>query len=733
MPYIWSFQAAFGRLRGQLSVAPPGASPKSDTLLRVVGLGLVATGMFLIGTVTVVAAATFFIPPTDTGTPLASLKTVTKPQDPQLTVGGDFIRNQDELLELGKALFWDQQVGSDGQACASCHFSAGADPRTRNAISPGLKATPVDNTFSLGGFHAPNSTVSPGELPSHKLSNIDDRTSTVISDSNDVVGSAGVFNRTFSAVGTSPFLSFDRVPSVPDVCQSVADPDGFDVGSVNVRKVEPRNTPTMINAVFNNRNFWDGRAQDIFNGVSPFGARDPTAFVYKPNAAGNIAPTTVQIAFASLASQSVGPPLSNFEMSCANRTFPDVGHKLLSMRPLALQFVSPNDSVLGPLVGFSFTGLSTRYRDMVQQAFNPQWWSSSQAVTISGKSYSQMEANFSLFWGLSVKAYMETLVADDSPVDRFFDRPTDPTAALSNPPAPFGSARRGLNIFQSFLGVAPDPTDPTGTRTINVTLSDHTTPADARCITCHGAAETTNGSISNVQGARLERMTLRDGHCAIYDQGFLNTGVRPLLDDPGMAGTDPSNNSLSETVLAQAGRLTTLVPTALPPFGLDPVLGGTTNCEAPVVTAAFKSPALRNAELTGPYFHNGGQLTLMQIVDFYNRGGDFDTAQTDGLHPIDENIHPLGLAEQDKRDLVAFLVALTDERVAFERAPFDHPGLCVANGQQGDSNSVKVGPRLPGGGPTAVAADQILCVPPTGANGRLNRLTPFLNANPFQH
>ena len=44
---------------------------------------------------------------------------------------------------LGKALFWDMQVGSDGvQACASCHFRAGADPRSKNQVSPGLKHMP---------------------------------------------------------------------------------------------------------------------------------------------------------------------------------------------------------------------------------------------------------------------------------------------------------------------------------------------------------------------------------------------------------------------------------------------------------------------------------------------------------------------------------------------------------------------------------------------------------------
>jgi len=748
MPYIRSFQAAFGRLRGQLSVAPPGARSTSEALFRVVGLGLVVTGVFLIGSIfakdaqwlgsTTVGAASnncddngnaqgcFFTPEQDTGTPLASLKSVAVQQDDRLNAGGPFIANQGEVVALGKALFWDQQVGSDGQACASCHFSAGADPRTRNAVSPGLKSTPVDNTFSFGGADTPNYKVVQGDFPSHLLANPDRRGSTVLQDSNDVVGSAGVFNRKFTAVGSTPILNNpNRVPSVPDVCQSVADPDGFHIGDINVRKVEPRNTPTMINAVFNNRNFWDGRAQDDFNGVTPFGARDPNAVIYRfvNNSMKAEAPA---IKFASLASQAVGPPLSNFEMSCEGRTFPDLGHKMLGLRPLALQVVATNDSVLRPLVGGAATGLGTlRYRDMVQKAFNSELWSSRQAVAFvnGGPSYTQMEANFSLFWGLSLKAYMETLVADKSPFDQFMNAPVRNSDALS------ASAKRGLNIFQSFGGVAPDPTDPTGTKTIKVALSTGK-PADARCVTCHGAAETTNASVTNVQSSRLERMILRNPianpACKIYDQGFVNTGVRPIADDPGVAGIDPFGNSFSETVLAGLKELHDKVPAANAPFALTPPVGGTSNCESANADAAFKSPELRNVELTGPYFHNGGQATLMQVVDFYNRGGDFNNAQ------IDDNIKPLGLAERDKRDLVNFLIALTDERVAYEKAPFDHPSICVANGAQGDDSAVPVGPSLPGGG-RAIAADRVLCIPASGANGRATRLPTFLNVDQHDH
>jgi cytochrome c peroxidase len=61
------------------------------------------------------------------GTSLGSLRLVTVPQPTDL---GRYVRDRTSLVALGKALFWDVQVGSDGRtACASCHFHAGADHR----------------------------------------------------------------------------------------------------------------------------------------------------------------------------------------------------------------------------------------------------------------------------------------------------------------------------------------------------------------------------------------------------------------------------------------------------------------------------------------------------------------------------------------------------------------------------------------------------------------------------
>ena len=70
-------------------------------------------------------------------------------------------------------------------------------------------------------------------------------------------------------------------------------------------------------------------------------------------------------------------------------------------------------------------------------------------------------------------------------------------------------------------------------------------------------------------------------------------------------------------------------------------------------TASFKTPDIRNVLVTGPYFHDGSQETLWDVIDHYNQG--------DGLHNpwLDEDMQPLALTETDIDDLVAFLASLT--------------------------------------------------------------------------
>ncbi len=70
-------------------------------------------------------------------------------------------------------------------------------------------------------------------------------------------------------------------------------------------------------------------------------------------------------------------------------------------------------------------------------------------------------------------------------------------------------------------------------------------------------------------------------------------------------------------------------------------------------TASFKTPDLRNVLVTGPYFHDGSQETLWDVMDHYNKG--------DGLQNpyLDQDIQPLALTEGDIDDVVAFMASLT--------------------------------------------------------------------------
>ena len=85
---------------------------------------------------------------------------------------------------------------------------------------------------------------------------------------------------------------------------------------------------------------------------------------------------------------------------------------------------------------------------------------------------------------------------------------------------------------------------------------------------------------------------------------------------------------------------------------------------------AFRVPSLRNVELRAPYMHNGRFATLEEVVEFYNRGGDFNAPNKD------PRVRPRNLTQQQKNALLAFLRRpLTDTRVGAEQAPFDRPTL----------------------------------------------------------
>src|SRR4051812_49340166 len=386
------------------------------------------------------------------------------------------------------------QAGSDGRpACASCHYDAGADSRSRNQVNPhGTSAFAANEQLTAADFPI---------------------------ETDRVIGSQGILPSKFEGIADGDPFDMQRF--------TATDAD-FNVGGTNVRRVTGRNAPSAVNAIFSFRSFWDGRAQNIFNGVNPSGLGDPGARVGQVNASGGVDQVGVSIANSALASQATGPPGNPVEMSADGRTLSDIGKKLLSLRPLGTQQVSRTDSLLGSMASASGRGLDANYADLIREAFKAEWWNASGSVTApNGRSYSLMQFNFPLFWGLAIQAYESRLVSDGTPFDRFLSG----DQAAMDP-----LAQEGMGIFAG----------------------------KGDCMECH-----TGAALTDATG------TGPSDEVAGGETGFHNIGVRSPGAAPGLAN------------------------------------------------AAFKTPGLRNVELTGPYFHNGGKATLRQVVDFYSIGGDF--------------------------------------------------------------------------------------------------------------
>ena len=657
------------------------------------------------------------------GNNIGSLKGV-KPALPNLTgyikPGADAPGGP--LQQLGKALFWDSQVGSDGQACASCHFHAGADIRNANSVNPGQRAVVPDNTFSpragAAGSTGPNQQLNSNDFPFRHLQDATDRESKALFDTNDVFSSqgtrSGVYRSNAAPTGDTANVQ-GGYNETCDVSLDVTNP--FHAGGIINRKVPPRNTPSTINAVFNFRNFWDGRANNVFNGNDPFGLRTNVA---SKNAGvlvstgGGFLLTQVAISNASLASQAVGPALSDGEMSCSGKRFANLGNKMLNpnLRPLARQTVHPQDSLLGSLpIGTNGRGINTTYADMIKAAFDPKFWSGPATAKIdvdaNGRvvtgQFTQMEYNFSLFWGLAIGAYEAMLISDQSPFD---------LGTMSK------AAKDGQNVFSS---------------------------GKSNCTQCHSgplmsAATVTSSTASSFQV--LNRRVMNDGNPALFDTGFFNIGVRPTTDDIGLGGRDGNGFPLS---FAREYRYSLLgqknnAPDVFNPnaCNFDSKLPG--SCAAPIfngrdaVDGAFKTPILRNVGLTAPYFHNGGQANLKDVMRFYSRGGDRtgaaakdttgfgptpfgDTGPTNLSPDIAVGIRGLGLSEKDMDNLVQFMLALTDNRVACHAGPFDHPSLALPMGATATptgvlgNDTIKTLPAVGAGGLTAIGKP---CFPNTG-------------------
>jgi len=662
-----------------------------------------------------------------------SLQGVEIPVTPGLLDGeAPIVIDKTAAIQLGKALFWDVNVGSDGMACASCHFHAGVDVRIKNQLSPGRfhKRAPTSLTFEAtasGGSGGPDYTLRRSDFPLYRLSNPADKTSAVLFNTDDVVSSAGVFSASFNRQGQSDSTQDDCTPRTDSI---------FHLGDLNTRQVQSRQAPSVINAGYNFRNFWDGRANNIFNGASPYGVRDPDAGIWVAAHDGTVSKQPIHLENASLASQAVAPPINTAEMSCKQRAFPDIARKLLTRRPLDIQDVHPEDSVLAELRDVSGKGLNTSYETLVKTAFAPRYWSGTgefgKPADTGAAPYTHIEANFSLFFGLALQLYQQTLVSDQTPFD------TPRLAGFPQMPEGLnGQQQRGLKIFLNAhcAECHKGPTLSAAAHPSIYTLSDAF--SSLRLVN----RKTINGAFSGKGVAQ-----------GLLDEGYFNTSVAQANTDPGVGGLDPFGNPLSFSeqylqVLLEGKAM--IDPVIVNSCDLDnsftqdylkreliddPTIVGScgdrsTYAKIPkvpvlkaelekrndgralvAVNGAFKVPSLRNVELTAPYMHNGSLLTLEQVVDFYFRGGNFNNA----AH-FATLVFPQSISTTDKADLVAFLKSLTDERVRWERAPFDHPQLRVPHG-----HNEKPDPQNP-----ELAQDLFLNVPAVGKNGRDAALGPL--------
>ncbi len=115
-------------------------------------------------------------------------------------------------------------------------------------------------------------------------------------------------------------------------------------------------------------------------------------------------------------------------------------------------------------------------------------------------------------------------------------------------------------------------------------------------------------------------------------------------------GTVPPNFVKSESEVLGVPDATNKMDADLGKFGLT---------KAAIHRNSFKTPTLRNVELTGPYMHNGVFLSLEEVIDFYNDGGGNGL----GFNLPNQTLpsDKLKLTSVEKKQLIAFMKTLTDK------------------------------------------------------------------------
>jgi hypothetical protein len=227
------------------------------------------------------------------------------------------------------------------------------------------------------------------------------------------------------------------------------------------------------------------------------------------------------------------------EMSYDGRAWMDLSRKLLGVTPLARQVVSVDDSVLGPWANQPVTGLreGVTYDALIRAAFQPAYWSSPAVVDSDGR----------------------VIVNAGEP----------------SGPREFSQMAYNFGLFFGVAAQAYEATLVSDDTPVDRFLAGNTAALNAvqqqglnefrnggsQCTQCHQGPELSAAGITNAsRGNALDPRAV----------GFFRTGVSAIEDEAGAAGLDA--------------------------FGA-PLFPAAANGRA---NGAFKSPGLRNVELTGP-------------------------------------------------------------------------------------------------------------------------------------
>lgn len=157
------------------------------------------------------------------------------------------------------------------------------------------------------------------------------------------------------------------------------------------------------------------------------------------------------------------------------------------------------------------------------------------------------------------------------------------------------------------------------------------------CVDCHSGPHLSDGAFHNLGVAQTGM------HVPATDDGRFSS-IPPLLGS-GLNAAGPFSDDMA------AGAV---------------LLAGLTNPPPESTRGQFRTPTLRDLAHTAPYMHAGQLATLEDVVDFYDAGGALPSSGT-----LDPLVTPLGLSDEERSDLLAFLRALSSDPVplALRTAP----------------------------------------------------------------